>query len=106
TSSDTDVSAVKIWWDYKGTGIFDPVADAPPLGTGVFGNAAAGLARITFDTTTFSADLNDLTTGPLKIDTAARNQNNYFISFDMGAIANPQMTLGVAITSTTFISLD
>src|SRR5262249_18263131 len=67
---------------------------------------AAGFARINFDTTTFSSDLNDLTTGPLKIDTAARNQNNYFITFDMGAVANPQMTLGVQISSVTFIGID
>ena len=102
TSSDSDVAAVKIWSDKTGTGLFDPVIDGPPIGAGTF---ASNVAAITFDTITYSTDLNDPTTGPLKIDTAARSVNDYFITYDMAQLANPQMTLGVSITSTTFIGV-
>ena len=99
------MSNVKIWADKAGTGIFNVVADSPPIGTGTFGNPASGLAQITFDTTTYSTNLNDPTTGPLKIDTAARHLNDYFITYDIAPLANPQMTLGVSITSATFVSV-
>jgi len=79
--------------------------DAPPIGTGSFGNPSAGLAKITFDTGTFSTDLNDLTTGPLKIDTAARHLNTYFITYDIATLATPQTTLGVSISTATRIGL-
>ena len=105
TSSDSDVGNVKIWPDMTGTGIFNMAVDSPPIGTGTFGVPAAGLAKINFDTNTYSTNLNDLTTGPLKIDTAARNLNDYFITYDIAPLANPQMTLGVSVTSATYISV-
>jgi hypothetical protein len=105
TTKDSDVSNVKIWPDLAGTGIFNVAVDSPPLGTGTFGVPAAGLAVVNFDTTTFSTNLNNPTTGPLKIDTAARNFNDYFITYDIAPLANPQMTLGVSVTSATFISV-
>jgi hypothetical protein len=105
TSSDSDVSNVKVWPDLTGTGLFNIAVDSPPIGTGVFGVPAAGLAGITFDSTTYNTNLNDLTTGPLKIDTAARNLNNYFITYDIAPLANPQMTLGVSVTSAAYISV-
>ncbi len=98
TSSDSDVAAVKIWSDKTGTGFFDPIVDGPPLGVGTFNS---GAAKIVLDSVTYSTDLNDLTTGPLKIDTALKNLNGYFITYDIATLANPQMTLGVSISSAT-----
>jgi len=105
TSSDSDVSNVKIWPDMAGTGIFNVAVDSPPIGAGVFGVPAAGLAGINFDTNTFSTNLNDLTTGPLKIDTLARSLNDYFVTYDIATLANPQNTLGVSVTSATYINV-
>src|SRR5205807_10385276 len=105
TSSDADVGSVKLRADKTGTGLFNVLVDSPPIGTGVFGAPIAGLAKVTFDTTTYSTNLNDLTTGPLKIDTAARNLNNYFITYDIANLAKPQMTLGVSVASATFIGV-
>jgi len=94
TSSDSDVAGIKIWSDKVGNGRFDAVADAPPLGSGTFGNPP-NLAQINFDSITYNNNLNDLTTGPLKIDTKDRYLNTYFITYDIAELANPQMTLGV-----------
>ena len=105
TSKDSDVSNVKVWPDLTGTGIFNIAVDSPSIGTGAFGVPAAGLAIVNFDTTTYSTNLNDLTTGPLKIDTAARNLNDYFITYDIAPLANPQMTLGVSVTSAAFVNV-
>ncbi len=105
TAADSDITSVKVWYDRAGTGIFNVAVDSPPLGSGVFGNPAAGLARINFDTVTYSTDLNDLTTGPLKVDTAVRKLNNYFITFDMANIATPQNTIGVTVSSPVFVNI-
>ena len=102
TSADSDVTRVNLWYDTHGTGIFDPATDVV-LGTGTFGNPAAGLAKIVLDTTSYSTDLNDLTTGPLKIDTAVRKLNTYFLTYDMSNIANPQTTLGVSVSSAVYV---
>ncbi|MFA5975390.1 MAG: hypothetical protein WC859_04410 [Elusimicrobiota bacterium] len=105
TSRDSDVAAVKVWVDRNGTGIFNVAADSPPIGSGVFGAPAPGLARVTFDTNTYSADLNDLTTGPIKIETAARHLNTYFVSYDISPLAQPEKTIGVALSSPSYISV-
>ena len=88
TSSDSDVSNVKIWADLARTGIFNVAVDSPPIGVGTFGTPSSGLAKIVFDTTTYSTNLNDPTTGPLRIDTAAKNLNTYFITSDIAPLDN------------------
>jgi hypothetical protein len=104
TSVDSDVKNVKLWYDTDGTGLFDPATDIV-LGTGTFGVPASGLARISVDTNAYSTDLNDLTTGPLKIDTVTRNLNTYFLTYDIATTAEPQRTLGISISSGIYVNI-
>jgi len=65
---------------------------------------AAGLAKVNFDTNTFSTNLNDLTTGPLKIDTAA-GTSTITSSPTISHRWPSRDDLGVSITSPTFINV-
>ncbi|MDE2291358.1 MAG: hypothetical protein KGL53_04685, partial [Elusimicrobia bacterium] len=86
TASDADVSAVNLYQDYNGDGVFEADIDTKITNGGLFSGTTATLS---------------LTPSPT-VTGAARS---YFVALDVAASATPGTTLGVRISSTSSFNL-
>ncbi len=109
TAQDSDVTAVKLWFDGNNNSILDlGTTNDYVIGQGYFGNVGnAGQALITvstnaivLSTSPYTAAVSTVTPNVFSdLITAARGTMRFFITYDINSTALPQNTLGASLAS-------
>ncbi|MEW5995796.1 MAG: hypothetical protein AB1744_15575, partial [Candidatus Zixiibacteriota bacterium] len=110
TSSDSDITAVKIYYDGNNNGLLDTGTTWDwVISDGYFGNAGtAGEALMAISTSPILLPGNTAPMDPMlwsKVITSDRGIKKYFVTYDMSDLATPDMTAGVKIAEAAAISV-
>ncbi len=108
TGSDSDVTAVRIWYDGNNDGLLNlGTTQDYVIGQGSFGNAGVpGEASI--DISSMSMLLAGCTVTPdiwSKITTTGRGAKHFFVTYDISSVALPEYTLGATLAATSKIQV-